>query len=278
MNSPTPRRSFAKWSTTAAAAATLLLFAVASDAARADELEKEIALDLGEGLTLEMVLIPAGTFMMGSADDDPLADFGEKPIHKVTLTKPYYMGKYEVTQEQWQAVMGNNPSEYVGPKHPVDSVSLADGQAFIAKLRKKLAGNRVRLAIPTEAQWEHACRAGGKSDYTYGDDAAELTDYAWYDENSDRSTHPVGQKKPNAWGLYDIHGNVWEWTADHYSAGYYGESPENDPAGATRGRSFVLRGGAFNTPSRYSRTAYRTWSPMRRVLNNGFRVVGNLAP
>ena len=206
---------------------------------------KELTVDLGKGLKLEMVLIPAGEFLMGSPDSDKDADADEKPQHRVRITKPFYLGKYLVTQEQWEAVMGNNPSHFKGPKNPVEQVSWDDCQKFLGKLNAKSSSGAGKFQLPSEAQWEYACRAGSKTKYCFGDDEARLGDYAWYDKNSDGKTHPVGEKKPNAWGLYDMHGNVWEWCQDWYKDGYYKESPADDPTGPATGSSRVFRGGGF---------------------------------
>jgi formylglycine-generating enzyme required for sulfatase activity len=172
---------------------------------------KELAVDLGGGVKLELVLIPAGSFMMG----DENGYNNEKLVHKVNITKPFYLGKYEVTQEQWEAVMGNNPCHFKGPKNPVEQVSWNDCQKFLEKLNEKVGGGR--FSLPTEAQWEYACRAGSTTKYCFGNDKSGLGEYAWYDESEgDKTrsagdqTHPVGRKKPNAWGLYDMHGNVGE--------------------------------------------------------------------
>jgi formylglycine-generating enzyme required for sulfatase activity len=166
---------------------------------------------------MEFVLMPAGTFTMGSPASDPNAYDDEKPAHQVTISKPFYMGKYEVTQAQWKAVMGseNNPSYFKGDSLPVDHVSWRDVQEFIQKLnRREEQASGVFCRLPTEAEWEYAARAGTTTLYSFGDDAAELDDYAWYAGNADHTSYPVGQKKPNAWGLYDMHGNVSEWCQD----------------------------------------------------------------
>jgi len=172
---------------------------------------KELVVDLGGGVKLEMVLIPAGEFLMGSPDSDKDAFDYEKPRHRVRITKPFYLGKYLVTQEQWQAVMGNNPSYFAGRrKNPVEQVSWDDCQKFLGKLNGKFGEGRGRFQLPTEAQWEYACRAGSRTRFCFGDGEDNLGEYAWFGNNSGiEGTHPVGKKKPNAWGLYDIHGNVW---------------------------------------------------------------------
>lgn len=158
---------------------------------------------------MEFVKIPAGSFMMG--EDPSLNNEGkddERPQHEVTLSKPYYIGAHEVTQKQWQEVMGNNPSRHKGENNPVDSVSWNDAQAFIKKLNEKEGHARYRL--PTEAEWENAARAGATTRYFWGNDPSKLREYARVTANADGATHPVGSKKPNAWGIYDTSGNVRE--------------------------------------------------------------------
>ncbi len=218
---------------------------------------KELTVDLGKGVKLEMVLIPAGEFLMGSPDSDKDAEPDEKPQHRVRITKPFYMGKYLVTQEQWEAVMGSNPSNFKGPKNPVETVSWDDCQEFFKKLNTQSAAGGGKFQLPSEAQWEYACRAGSKTKYYFGDDETRLGDYAWYVKNSDDKTHPVGKKKPNAWGLYDMHGNVWEWCQDRFDVGYYAKSPMDDPTGAATGSYRVNRGGCWSAPARFCRSAGR---------------------
>jgi formylglycine-generating enzyme required for sulfatase activity len=159
----------------------------------------------------------------------------------VNIGRAFYLGRYEVTQEQWQAVMGGNPSKFPGAKNPVESVSWVDCQQFLGNLNAQ--GPRGSFALPTEAQWEYACRAGETGLYSFGENRAALDDYAWHCGNSRNKTHPVGQKKPNAWGFYDMHGNVQEWCTDWYDAEYYAQSPLRDPTGPTSGRLRVSRGG-----------------------------------
>jgi formylglycine-generating enzyme required for sulfatase activity len=219
--------------------------------------KKELSFDLGDGVQLELVLIRPGSFTMG----DDRGDNDEKPAHKVAISKPFYLGRFEVTQEQWQAVMGANPSRFKGAKNPVDRVSWEAAQSFIKKLNEKFAASGMTFDLPTEAQWEYACRAGASSRFSFGDDEAGLAEYGWFEGNAGGTTHPVGQKKPNAWGLYDMYGNLWEWTADWYDGNYYNQSPASDPTGPTAVTSRVLRGGSWSDPAVYCRSSYRYCLP-----------------
>ena len=217
-------------------------------------------------LGIEFVLIPAGTFMMGSTSGDP----DEKPIHQVTLSNAFYLGKTEVTQAQWQAIMGTNPSLFKGdPKRPVEQVWWDDVQAFIKKLNEKEGGSAYRL--PTEAEWEYAARAGSTTAFSYGDDPTTLGQYAWYKENSAEQTHPVAQLKPNPWGLYDMHGNVWEWVQDWY--GRYDTASVTSPTGPSSGTHRSRRGGGWNNLSKYCRSANRYSVTGYRDDFLGFRLV-----
>ena len=174
--------------------------------------QKELDVDVGAGLKLELVLIPAGEFVMGSTPWYAFAPKNEDKQHKFRIPQPFYLGKYLVTQEEWAAVMGNNPSANKGPNNPVETVSLEECEAFIARLNAKVHFSVGKFQLPTEGQWEYACRAGTSTLYFFGDSRAMLGEYAWYKDNSDGHTHPVGMKKPNPWGLYDMLGNVWERT------------------------------------------------------------------
>ncbi|GHU48587.1 hypothetical protein AGMMS50289_25360 [Betaproteobacteria bacterium] len=182
------------------------------------------------------------------------------------------LGKYEVTQGEWEAVMGSNPSKFNGRSNPVEQVSWDDVQTFIQRLNAKEGTRKYRL--PTEAEWEYAARAGTKSTYSFGDDAGQLGAYAWYHDNSGNQTHPVGQKKPNPWGLYDMHGNVLEWVNDWYDESYYSRSASNDPAGPSSGRLRVLRGGSWLGSAGFLRSAYRInhFTPDNRYGIIGFRL------
>jgi len=212
-------------------------------------------------------LIPAGTFEMGSATG--LGD--ERPVHSATLTRPFYMLKTEVTQAEWAAVMGNNPSHFsdCGGSCPVERVNWNEIQDFIAKLNESNPDAHYRL--PTEAEWEYAARAGTTGDYGGTGDLEEM---GWYLDNSGEHTHPAAQKEPNAWGLYDMHGNVWEWTQDWYSASYYEVSPSEDPQGPSTGEMRVLRGGSWRDPAHAQRPSFRNYGYQTpRSLGYGFRSV-----
>jgi formylglycine-generating enzyme required for sulfatase activity len=214
---------------------------------------------------MEFVRIPAGRFQMGSTAYDD-----EEPVHRVEITQPFYLGTTEVTQSQWESVMGNNPSQYKGPNHPVEQVSWEEVQTFIEKLNAREPGVTYRL--PTEAEWEYAARAGTTTAYSFGDSAGDLDEYAWYGGNAGGQTHPVGQKPANGWGLYDVHGNVWEWVQDWY--GKYPSSPQRDPSGPPSGADRVVRGGGWYDRARNCRSASRLlWPPGYGYGGLGFRLL-----
>jgi formylglycine-generating enzyme required for sulfatase activity len=219
---------------------------------------------------MKLVLIRPGKFMMGSPDSEQGRKGNEGPQHEVTISKPFYIGVTEVTQAQYEAVMGTNPSKFKGPTNPVEMVTWEDASNFCRRLSEK-TGKAVRL--PTEAEWEYACRAGSKTRFSFGDSDSILGDYAWYGSNSGGMTHPVSQKKPNPWGLYDMHGNVWEWCADW--RGPYSSEASTDPQGAGSGGTRVLRGGAWHDLEAGSfRCAFRDCcysSPSYRYDDLGFR-------
>jgi len=221
---------------------------------------------------IKLTLIPAGEFQMGSPGSDSDALDSEKPQHTVRITKPLYLGVTEVTQEQYERVMGTNPANFKGAQLPAENMSWEDAVEFCRKLSslpaERSAGRVYRL--PTEAEWEYACRAGSKTKWSFGDSESSLGDYAWYGSNSG-SRQAVGQKKPNAWGLYDMHGNVWEWCSDWH--GNYASTTVSDPTGATAGSDRVSRGGGWYGGARDCRSAIRGGSaPGYRLVNLGFRV------
>jgi len=296
-------------------------------------------LDLGNGVNLELVLIPAGKFIMGTPEPESpwiggailgiaglavlglvarllwralrqhrrpqfalrwligvvlvvgVAQYGgfrcwravqasrgysadESPVHKVALTTPFYISKFETTQGQYQHVMDTNPSPFKGPNLPVETISWDDAQAFCKKV-SEVTGQTVRL--PSEGEWEYSCRAGTATAYCSGDEEADLDRVGWYAANSKDTMHPVGLKEPNAWGVYDMHGNVWEWCRDWYEE--YKPGAVVDPQGPTEGQLRALRGGCwFNVPS-CCRSAYRgSYDPTYPSVDFGFRVVVALAP
>jgi len=240
------------------------------DAARKAGVPVAKEIDLGGRVTMKLVLIPAGKFMMGSPDSEQGLSKVEGPQHEVTISKPFYMGVTEVTQAQYKAVMGTNPSDFIGATNPVDSVSWNEATEFCNKLSVKA---RQAARLPTEAEWEYACRAGTQTAFSFGDDSAALGDYAWWVGNSGNRTQPVGQKKPNAWDLCDMHGNVMEWCADWWR-GDYPKGMVTDPEGPASGNHRVLRGGNWFDKPYFCRSAYRSSClPDLRGSMYGFRVV-----
>lgn len=230
---------------------------------------------------LELVWIPAGTFMMGRYAGEQDSDANESPQHQVSFLQGFWMGKYEVTQEQWQAVMGSNPSYFLGAKRPVENVSWYSTESFITALNTA-TGTTFRL--PSEAEWEYACRAGTTTRYYWGDDLGcteldgcmDLGSYAWYWYNSDHQTHEVGGKLPNAWGLYDMIGNVGEWCEDDWHWCGYSGAPVDGGAWVDSPRSDMrlLRGGGWSSTPDWCRSATRNDGPPTGFYQSGgFRVV-----
>ena len=222
---------------------------------------------------MKLVLVPAGTFTMGS----PVGEAGRndnETQHDVTISKSYYIGANEVTQEEYEKVMGNNPSDFKGLKNPVEKVSWEDAVSFCKKLsempEEKAAGREYRL--PTEAEWEFACRAGSKTAYSFGDTEETLAEYALFGVGIRKgTTHPVGEKKPNRWGLYDMHGNVLEWCQDWYAD--YPPDASTDPQGPNGDFERVGRGGGWNFVAGACRSAWRfRQNPLTRNDAHGFRV------
>ncbi len=228
---------------------------------------------------MKLKLIKAGEFMMGSSlsPEEIAKRYGEKalwydwekPVHKVKITRPFYIGVYEVTRAQYEKIMGKNPSKSKGPNRPVDSITWDDAVLFCKKLSEK---EGVEYRLPTEAEWEYACRAGTRTKYYWGDEMDGR--YAWYNINSERKTHDVGHKKPNAWGLYDMSGNVFERCSDWFARDYYDNSPEKDPQGPKDGKFRVLRGGSWDLNQAFCRSEDRVGNiPGRTWGMIGFRIV-----
>jgi formylglycine-generating enzyme required for sulfatase activity/serine/threonine protein kinase len=222
---------------------------------------------LKNSIGIELKLLPAGVFAMGRVGG------GDETSHQVKLTTPFFLGVYEVTNAQWKRVMGSVPSSWKDGDQPVENVSWEEAVEFCGKLsalpEERKAGRVYRL--PTEAEWEYACRAGTTTQYSFGDDETRLGDYGWFDGNSGSKTHAVGQKKPNAWGLYDMHGNVWEWCSDWYEA--YSDRAVTNPQGPSSGSARVSRGGGWNYTSTNVRSAHRDGNvPSSRYGSLGFRL------
>ena len=233
------------------------------------------------GASLEMVWIEAGTFQMGSPSSESGRDSDEGPVHGVTISQGFYLGKYEVTQGQWERVMSTRPWQgqdnvRSGSDYPAVYVSWEDAQEFIRRLNVSLGQNVYRL--PTEAEWEYACRAGTTTRWSFGDDESQLTHYAWYRDNArdvgEQYGHLIGTKRANPYGLYDMYGNVWEWVQDWYAENYYSSSPSVDPQGPSSGSDRVVRGGSFRLYAHYVRSASRAYSsPSNHVYSVGFRLL-----
>lgn len=223
---------------------------------------------------MEFIQIPAGEFLMGCSEENTNCSDSTKPVHKVKITKPFYMGKYEVTQKQWLKVMGKNPSKFKGCEDcPVEQVSWEDVKKFIKKLNviSASANEKKKYRLPTEAEWEYAARAESTTIYYWGNEMDR--GYAWSFENSE-STHPVGQMKPNSFGLYDMMGNVWEWCEDWYEQNYYKNSPTSNPLGPTSGKYRVIRGGAWAYGYKVLHSSYHFIAyPSERDYSIGFRLI-----
>jgi formylglycine-generating enzyme required for sulfatase activity len=225
--------------------------------------------EITNSLGMKLNLIPPGEFMMGSPESE-LGRDGNETQHLVRITKPFYLSVHEVTQQQYEKVMGKNPSKSKGANKPVETVNWNDAVDFCHKLTKQ-EGDQYRS--PTEAEWEYACRAGTTTTYSFGDDVSQLGEYAWHKDNWKDIMHPVGGLKPNAWDLFDMHGNVWEWCQDWHGP-YKSLQVVSDPTGAASGDyGRVLRGGAFSTQPVYVRAANRNNDPPAgRYPNLGFRL------
>jgi formylglycine-generating enzyme required for sulfatase activity len=253
-----------------------------ADAAKEFGVPKQLSVDLGQGLPLKLILIPPGKFMMGSPEtetsDWPTAGARRtnERLHEVSITRPFYKSVYKVTQEQYMQILGTNPSQFPGQAHPVDAVTWDDAVRFCERSSSKT--NR-KIHLPTEAQWGYAARAGTATRYFFGDDEAKIPDFMWYRENSTGKTHPVGQKPPNAWGLFDVHGLLWEYCSDFFADSFGDE--KNDPMGPAAGTTHSTRGGTYGSRPPFVRSAIRVASPAdnatKEVLGHfGFRVAMEL--
>jgi formylglycine-generating enzyme required for sulfatase activity len=250
--------------------------------------QEEITIELSGGETMEMVWVEPGTFIMGLTEEqeellldrnDWIKD--ERPAHEVSISRGFYLGKHEITQEQWHTTMGTTPwSEgihvQVGPAHPAAYISWYDVQEFIAAMNEAVDEELYRL--PTEAEWEYACRAGTTTLWSSGDGEDQLGEYAWYAPNAFNAgltyAQPVGTKLPNSWGLYDMHGNLFEWVQDWFGANHYQQSVGVDPPGPATGLVCVVRGGCFSADGENLRSARReSFHPGDRSYGIGARIL-----
>jgi formylglycine-generating enzyme required for sulfatase activity len=230
-------------------------------------LSAEAGDEIVNAIGMKFRLLPAGSFAMGSPENEANRNSDETQ-RTITLTKPFHLGVTEITQAQWLAVMDTRPSDFEGANLPVEQVSYDDATEFCKKL--SATNPKWDYRLPTEAEWEYACRAGTTTAYYWGD--ASPDDYAWHEGNSDEKTHPIATKKPNAWGLYDMSGNVWEWCLDMFGA--YPMDQKTDPTGTTFGILNVRRGGCWYMPIHRARSAYRyADGAFCRYNRMGFRVV-----
>lgn len=231
--------------------------------------------DSTNSIGIEFILIPSGEFDMGSSSDEVGRYDNEGPVHHVKFAKAFYLGKYEVTQKQWRDVMGTNLSYFTSDDLPVEQVSWDDVQQFIMKLNEK--EGTIKYRLPSEAEWEYAARAGTISKYSFGDNESKLEDYAWFFNNSNKTTHPVGKKKPNSWGLYDMHGNVWELVQDRWHDNYEGAPIDGSSWESGNVTDRVGRGGGFSGYARNCRSANRYKNPADNINRNvGFRLLKDL--
>lgn len=237
---------------------------------------------------MRFIALPAGTFLMGAPADAGWAAPAETPQHEVTLTRAFQIGMFEVTQQQWAAVMGfdantldrsntfgdlDGMAERISGDDQPATVSFEDAQQFIQRLNEREGTDVYRL--PTEAEWEYAARAGTTTKYSFGDDDTDLDEHAWYGGDfATGSHHPVGQKLPNPWGLYDVHGNVWEWTQDRYTPDGHPDQAQTDPTGAGSGTQRTVRGGSWHsTADGWTSTFRKGYAPDYRGISIGFRLV-----
>ncbi|SFM32250.1 formylglycine-generating enzyme family protein [Methanolobus profundi] len=240
----------------------------------ADTTPEEVEVDdstYTNSIGMEFVKIPEGEFYMGAPSEEAYSDKNERPVHYVSIGYDYYMGAYEVTQEQWEAVMGDEPSKFEGADLPVEQISWVSANEFVEKLNGMEGTESYRL--PTEAEWEYACRAGTETAFSFGDDSDLMVDYGWFDDNSEDKTRPVGMKEANPWGLYDMHGNVAEWVLDEYHSNY-NDAPTDGTEWTGGVDRRVIRGGSWENSEDNCRSAVRdSIGEGSRADYVGFRII-----
>ncbi|SFM25279.1 Formylglycine-generating enzyme, required for sulfatase activity, contains SUMF1/FGE domain [Methanolobus profundi] len=254
---------------------TIILFSGCT----ANNISVDIPEQFNNSIGMEFTLIPAGEFYMGT-NSTPIVAFDD-PMHKVTIDNAFYMAEYEVTQSQWAAIMNDDPSYFKGDELPVEQVSWYDAQEFIERLNE--IENTDKYRLPTEAEWEYACRAGTSTDLSFTDEATDLDTYGWSDSygwcalNSNSTTNPVGQKEPNSWGLYDMHGNVWEWVQDTWENNYEGAPADGSAWEEGDLSNRVGRGGSWMDGPNICKSHFRGSLDANSTSNVlGFRVVKDI--
>jgi formylglycine-generating enzyme required for sulfatase activity len=256
-----------KWMTSIA---VMALLGIGIGAEKPKKPEKQISLDLGEGVSMKLVLIPAGRFTMGSPKNEAGRQDNEGPQRQVTISQPYYMGIHEVTYRQYEAVMGKLNRKVADPDLPINGVSWNSAKEFCERLSKS---SKQVVTLPTEAQWEYACRAGSRTRYSFGNDERMLPQFARFGQRGNAGPLPVGSLKPNAWGLFDMHGNLAEWCSDFYEKAFPSKA-ETDPTGPKEGEDRVYRGGGWAMGAPHVRSACRGGViPKGMGPDIGFRVV-----
>jgi formylglycine-generating enzyme required for sulfatase activity len=244
------------------------------DAESATDMEPEEVADdstLTNSIGMEFVMVESGEFTRGSPDDELYSDKDERPTRQVTVSNDFYIGVYEVTQQEWKTVMGTEPFDFKGNNLPADKVSWSDAIKFIEKLNQMEETDSYRL--PTESEWEYAARAGTNTAYTFGSNEAELFQYAWFTDNSEDETHSVGMKEANAWGLYDVHGNLAEWVMDEYHSNYQ-NAPSDSRVWEGGVDRRVIRGGSWDNAAENCRSGHRdSMGAGSRKNYIGFRIV-----
>lgn len=254
-------------------ASSVIMALIAAQSAKPPQNGQPQVVSITNTLGIELVQVPAGSFDMGSTATTPRTA-NEAPARSVSV-QSFYLSRYEINQAQWTKVMGKNPSRFQDPRRPVEQVTWLDAQTFIEKLN--LLERTAKYRLPSEAEWEYAARANQKTAYFFGDDVNSLPQYAWFGKENNVGTRPVGQRAPNPWGFFDIYGNVWEWVQDCWHDNYQGAPADSRPWAGGDCSVRVLRGGGWDSPAAYARSAVRgSYAPDLNDAANGFRLARSL--